>query len=44
MDREQRRVFPFPQRSLGLLHESILDLLSVGSHLGSPRCIVLPLR
>lgn len=43
MAREQRWVFPFPQRSRGPpAQESILDPLSVGSHLGSPQCRVLP--
>lgn len=44
MDREQRWDFPFPPEVPGPpAQESILDLLSVGSHLGSPQCIVLPL-
>lgn len=44
MNREQRWVFSFPPEDPEPpAQESILDLLSVESHLGSPQCIVLPL-
>lgn len=43
MAREQRDGFSHsPRGPGGLLHKSILDPLSVGSHLGSPQCRVLP--
>lgn len=35
--------FPFPKGLKTPTQESILDLLSVGSHLGSPKWVALPL-